>query len=418
MRPLSILLAPVGSEGDIRPLLWFAGGLAARGHWITFIITPYYQHLVAARGWRSLPVGAAERFHEIMRDPRLWQPRRGTELVLRFLLESLPVYQRALDAANEHFDLVIATTIGTGALTWAEKNRVPRLMAHLQPICLRSVGDCPLFIEGAEWLCAAPPFVKHSAFWFFDQVVARAMLRPLNTHRASLGLPPLRRVNDDLWQGADGIAAFFPDWFAPPQPEWPAHLRQFGFPRETVCAPSSPLPQPLENFLASGPPPILWTHGSANLDTEKFAAGARAATAALGARGLLVGPALANAPSDENFLCLAHAPFEQVFPRCRAVVHHGGIGTLVQALAAGIPQLVVPRSHDQPDNGRRLQRLGVGAVLAYKKFSGETAAAKLRALLDSASTRAACAEYRQKILAADPLPSLCAWAEELAEKSD
>jgi rhamnosyltransferase subunit B len=411
---LSVLFSPVGSDGDIRPLLWLAGGMAARGHRVTFLITPYYQHLVPARGWRSWPVGTAEEFAQLMRDPRLWQPRHGSELVIRYMLETLPRYHDILEEADERFDLVVGTTIATGALTWAERRRIPRLLTHLAPMCVRSAYDCPLFLEGLEWLCAAPPWGKRAMFWLFDLAVARQSFGPVNAHRAKLGLAPLRHVNEQLWHGADGVAALFPDWFAAPQRDWPKHLRQFGFPRETAT-PSASLSSELENFLAAGAPPILWTHGSANLDTDKFSKVARSATAALGARGLLIGPAFAAAPSaSPDFLTLPHAPFAQLFPRGCALVHHGGIGTTAQALAAGLPQLVVPRSHDQPDNARRLTRLGVGAGLAYGRLTADTAAAALRGLLDSPVTRAACASYQKKILSDDPLPRLCDWAEELA----
>jgi len=95
-------------------------------------------------------------------------------------------------------------------------------------------------------------------------------------------------------------------------------------------------------------------------------------------------------------------------------VHHGGIGTSVQALAAGVPQLVIPRAHDQPDNAARLARLGVGASLRYGEFSGAAAAGSLRALLGSPAVAAASAQLRERVRQDHSLPSLCDWAEELA----
>src|SRR5204862_2935338 len=55
-----------------------------------------------------------------------------------------------------------------------------------------------------------------------------------------------------------------------------------------------------------------------------------------------------------------YAPFSQLFPECDAVVHHGGAGTAAQALAAGLPQLIVPMAWDQPDNAFRVKDLGAG----------------------------------------------------------
>jgi len=416
---LSILLAPFGSEGDVRPLLWLGDALAARGHRITLILTPYYKKFVDVRpAWRWLPLGTVEEFAAVTRDPRLWEPRRGTELVLEQMLASLQPVRALLDGAHEDFDLVIGTTLATSAFAWAEARHISRLEIHLQPLCLRSVDNCPLFMEGAEWLCHAPKFVKRAVFWLIDKMLNRQMLPGVNAYRVQLGLPPVHDVNDGIWHCGDRIAGFFPSWYDAPQRDWPTKIRLFGFPYTPVAESDKPLDAALEKFLAAGAPPILWTHGSANLHTEHFAETAVGASKILGTRCLLVGPAAPPAGWPElppgQFLYLPHAPFERVFARCRAVVHHGGIGTLVQALAAGVPQLVIPRAHDQPDNARRLENLGVGAALSFRKLTPPTAAAKLHTLLDSPSVRTACARYQKQILADDPLPALCAWAEEMA----
>ena len=70
----------------------------------------------------------------------------------------------------------------------------------------------------------------------------------------------------------------------------------------------------------------------------------------------------ADVPADlpPTFAYAAYAPFGQLLPRCRALVHHGGIGTCAQALRAGIPQLVAPWGFDQYDQALRVRRLGAG----------------------------------------------------------
>ncbi len=80
---------------------------------------------------------------------------------------------------------------------------------------------------------------------------------------------------------------------------------------------------------------------------------------------------------------VAYVPFSQVLPRCKALVHHGGIGTVAQGLAAGVPQLVMAMSHDQPDNGYRLTRLGVGAYVYPKAFTAGRVADALARLTSS-----------------------------------
>src|SRR4051812_14785385 len=155
-RPLSILFAPFGTEGDTRPLVWLAEGLAARGHRIAFHITPHYRHLVDARAWRVIDPGRADTVMHAMAE-RLWRPMTGPRRVRQLMLDSLPRSAAVLDACGQSFDLVIATAAAAGALTWAEARRVPRLVTHLQPMALRSATDPSVLFHGGEWLTRTPP---------------------------------------------------------------------------------------------------------------------------------------------------------------------------------------------------------------------------------------------------------------------
>jgi UDP:flavonoid glycosyltransferase YjiC (YdhE family) len=98
------------------------------------------------------------------------------------------------------------------------------------------------------------------------------------------------------------------------------------------------------------------------------------------------------------------------------MVHHGGIGTTAQALAAGIPQLVIPFSHDQPDNAARIERLGVGRSLSPKAFQAPTAAKVLAELLNSPEVAVRCKDVSSKFQGADPMPVSCRLIEELARR--
>src|SRR5205085_8943052 len=104
----------------------------------------------------------------------------------------------------------------------------------------------------------------------------------------------------------------------------------------------------------------------------------------------------------------------ELLPRCAALVHHGGIGTCSQALAAGIPHLVTPMAHDQPDNARRLQKLGVARSLPVKRFKPESAARLLRELLESRAVAAACAHVRDRMRHENGIAQSCDWIEALA----
>ncbi|HYJ95069.1 MAG TPA: nucleotide disphospho-sugar-binding domain-containing protein, partial [Vicinamibacterales bacterium] len=107
-------------------------------------------------------------------------------------------------------------------------------------------------------------------------------------------------------------------------------------------------------------------------------------------------------------------PLSDVLPRCAALVSHGGIGTLAQGLAAGVPQLTMPMGFDQPDDATRLERLGVGRWVVPSKFDGDRVAATLRVLLDDGRTAASCREWSERIRARNAIEETCDLLEQLA----
>lgn len=83
-------------------------------------------------------------------------------------------------------------------------------------------------------------------------------------------------------------------------------------------------------------------------------------------------PTLLAAPLPGDVLAVEAVPHDWLFPRCAAVVHHGGAGTTAAALRAGTPQVVVPHIADQPYWGRRVAELEVGSVpLARRHFDAD-----------------------------------------------
>jgi UDP:flavonoid glycosyltransferase YjiC (YdhE family) len=331
------------------------------------------------------------------------------------MIETLPAYRDAFLQVDQPIDLVITSTFALGAAAMAEATKIPRLTLHMQPICLRSEYDCPLFLPEFSWLSGSPRWVKRLFFRFVDFTLDRLARAPVNAFRSQLGLPPFRQFYEEAVHGAQGIAALFPAWFATPQPDWPKNLRQFSFP---ITLDPKPLPAELETWLAAGPPPVLWTHGSANFDVRHFQSRALATSEKIGARCLLVSLDSPAAPLPPGAFHISHVRFEDLFPRCAAIVHHGGIGTTAKAIASGVPQLIIPRSHDQPDNAHRIVRLGLGKTLAYRQLDTPRLATTVQELLKSPAIKTRCQEYQSRLLATDSLPALCDWAESLAQREE
>jgi UDP:flavonoid glycosyltransferase YjiC (YdhE family) len=161
----------------------------------------------------------------------------------------------------------------------------------------------------------------------------------------------------------------------------------------------------LAAFLADGPPPIAFTPGSANLHGRPFFEAAVDACTRLGRRGVLLTRFPEQVPSGlpSGVRHFAYAPFSQLLPRASALVHHGGIGTAAQGMAAGVPQLIMPLAHDQFDNVARMRRLGIARALPPARFRGPALARALGTLLDSPEVAARCRAVAGRF-ADDPRP--------------
>jgi UDP:flavonoid glycosyltransferase YjiC (YdhE family) len=106
---------------------------------------------------------------------------------------------------------------------------------------------------------------------------------------------------------------------------------------------------------------------------------------------------LARVDSADVFVC-AYAPHSLLFPRAAAIVHHGGIGTLAQALRSGRPQLIVPHFADQLDNAARAARLGVARILPPRRYSGASAGRELERLLGDRGYLARAGKAAESVL--------------------
>ena len=218
-------------------------------------------------------------------------------------------------------------------------------------------------------------------------------------------------VDSDLDRCADqpGLRniGLFPDWFAATP-----SIAQTGFAMLGDDA-IPPLSRELETFLGAGPRPVIFTPGSFMRDAASFFQQSLAACGQLGLRAVFLTPYREQVPKElPGHAChFQYAPLQRLAPRCSAMVHHGGIGTLAQGLKAGIPQLVTPLFFDQPDNAARLKALGVGDSISPDACNARDITTKLRELLGSKTVRQNCARVSALFGDQDGVAEVCAIAE-------
>jgi rhamnosyltransferase subunit B len=389
------ILSGIGSYGDVHPIIGLGRALAARGHRVKMIANPYFEDIITGAGLDFVPVSTREEYIQLSQHPDLWHPLKGPALALRMAAGGLakPLYELACQLHEPGETVFCAHPLDMGTRVAGEKLGAPVAGINLSPSMLWSIYDSPR-LKGAFTGPRVPKWLKRVQFWVSDNLFVRQVLgRPLNELRREVGLPPVQRIFSRWIHSTNVSVGLFPDWFAPPQPDWPANTRLVGFPLWDAH-PETPLAPEVLNFLTDGDRPIAFSPGSANREAHSFFEVAVAVCQSLGRRGILLTKYADQLPSNlpPTVRHFGFVPLSKLLPHTAALVHHGGIGSCAQGLAAGVPHLIRPMSFDQFDNSRRVVQLGVGEELSVKQFRAPAVASALSRLFNSRSVAVKCAE--------------------------
>jgi UDP:flavonoid glycosyltransferase YjiC (YdhE family) len=391
-----VVLAASGSHGDVHPFIAVALALKARGFEAAIATRPAFAHKIAAEGLGFFPLRAdfedvrarlglgPDEIADILSDPR-----RGLAFMIRKL--TLPFLREAFEdmmAATEGADLVVAGTTALAARLAAERRGLPWLSAVLQPLALMSAHDPPI-LGLAPWLDAVTPWLGPAGWRWALKIMrdrSEAWLGPWRELRRDLGLAA---GPNPLFEGQFsplGTLALYSPLLSRARPSFPPATWITGYcAYDSEAGGGGDLTPALARFLEDGPPPVVFTLGTAAaLGAGDFFRWSAAAAARLGLRAVLVtgeDPRARPEGLGPDMIALPYAPYSRLFPKARAVVHHAGVGTAGEALRAGRPQLCVPFLVDQPDNAARLARLGVARIVPARARGAERLARELSVLL-------------------------------------
>jgi len=410
---MHVILATMGTDGDVFPHIGLAATLHARGHRVTLAAPETYRARAEALEIEFCALVTVAEVERMLADPDLWHPFRSGLMMARWGGPMLSRQYEALAALASQPDSVLVANPGllAGRLV-QEKLGVPTASLLLQPGLLPSCTAPPEMPGGVtipSWL----PHPLRKLYWLAVDAAGYALVAPsLNRLRAGLGLSPVRRVFR-WWLSPDLVIGLFPGWYAAPQPDWPPQLRLAGFGRFDGAR--GELPEEVRRFCEAGPPPIAFTLGTGMAHAADFFRTAVAACEARGARGLLLTkyPDVVPAQLPATVRHCAFAPFRQLLPLCGAIVHHGGVGTTAAALEAGCPQLALPLAWDQPDNAARIIELGAGLALGSRRRSSRHMSDSLARLM-TPEVADRCRAIASRANGEDGLELAAKWLEEFA----
>lgn len=395
---MKFLLSPFGSHGDVHPFLGIGVELQKRGYEVKFAVNEFFRELTEATGLPYVEMGEKKLYTELSQDSRIWNPRSSFQVIFREGVAK--ILTRHIEWIRDEYvageTVVLSSIFGFGARVAQEAFGVPLTTIHLQPAVLWSEHDSPQLpnmFSGPS----VPRWLKRLQIWVGEKFVIDRAVRPvLNPVLEQYHCPPMR--NTLTWMHSPTrIIGMFPEWFAPVQPDWPTQTRLADFPLWDE-ADLGELPPEQREFLKAGDPPIIFAPGSAMRHGKPFFEAAAAACEAMNRRGILLTRFPEQIPQGlpQGVVHFAYSPFSRILPFAAMLVHHGGIGSTAQTMAAGIPQLIMPMSHDQFDNANRVRRLGVGDEIARSRFTAARLCEMVPKLLDSSEVEKSCQKIRQR----------------------
>ena len=385
-----IVLATHGTLGDLHPLMALALALRARGADPIICSHDNFQPKVESIGIPFHSFGPGYQTYrddlKISQDELVRRMSRDHAYMLKLLVAPyLASAVQDLMPLVRDADMVVGSRYAYGAHIAAQLCGKPYTALALQPAVMLSAYDPPKLKDA--FFRTAPRSAFGRAHNRVIKLIGTGLLAgglgPVSKIYQSFGLEPQDRI-DGIVADQHTLALYSP-LIGKLQPDFPPRTQIVGFPFfDSESGASAKLAPALETFLSSGTPPLVFSLGSvAVFDSVHFYRDAIQACKELDERCVILAgdsPLLQESFGPDVFIT-PYAPHSLLFPRARAVVHHGGIGSTAQGLRAGRPQLITPVFADQFDNAHRLEKLGLCHSIDFDNWSVAQAKASISALL-------------------------------------
>jgi UDP:flavonoid glycosyltransferase YjiC (YdhE family) len=430
---LNVLIMITGTHGDVAPFVALAHELQRRyGHRIRFATHLAHREYVLKEGLDFYPLAG---------DPRIlsqWMVQSQGRLLpdihapLTKLREEMSeIVPAKLAMINDIMESTWPACVEELPEEMAAKR--PRFVAHAiisNPVTYghihcASALNIPLHMAFPQpWTPTAEyphPFVRGTAipnritYQAFDQLTSMGL--NVNQWRTdTLNLPPLRGGDRGAHVLNDLRVPFSYLWspaLSPKPPDWGDHVDVIGALVHDTTSASEYEPAPeLARFLQDGPKPIFVGFGSMVIDDpDRLFGMLTEAAARTGARMIVqsswskIGGDVAEVPS--GVYLLGGCPHSWLLPRCSAVVHHGGAGTVAAGLRFGLPTFVVPFFGDQHFWGDVVQRAGAGpAPCPYKELCADRIADAVEQLR-SPQIRKCASDLEKAMSKEDGIAAMC-----------
>jgi UDP:flavonoid glycosyltransferase YjiC (YdhE family) len=405
---MRIRVVTVGSQGDVRPYVAFGVGLHAAGHDVRIVAHPGFEDLIRSNGLDFAPVAGDPR--ELEEDQQVRALHDNSRSIFRwwrtFKRVAVPQISHqlrdCLEGCGDAEVIVVSVLSYLLGYAIAEKLRVPLVRAFYFPVSPTRVYPAnfvPRWLRLGSGFNLATYRAQRHLLW---QIVRPSLARAYREIPGPQRLPFFEPFGE-LDRRQQLLLYCYSPAVARPPPDWGPWIDVTGYWFLDRSAGWEP-PPALSAFLDAGPPPV-YVGGFGRMTNLDPAALARAVTGALamtGHRAILLSGwgGLPTAELPQNVLAVDWVPYDWLFPRVAAVVHHAGVGTTAASLHAGIPTITVPFFLDNFFWSRRVFELGVGPrPIPRKRLEANALASALRIATTDPEMRKRAAELGARIRA-------------------
>jgi UDP:flavonoid glycosyltransferase YjiC (YdhE family) len=363
---MKVLLAPIGSRGDIQPQLVLAHELKRRGHEVMFATCPNFQRLLRAEGFDVLAIGRdsdvtiRENASLAEQNPVFALPKQ-LQMITR---ETEQQCSDLLSAELPQFDVVVGAGLSFASHLLAERQGARYAFVCYSLSGMQSAAHPPATIP----IFGLPEFANRALWGIVRSAFASSVGGVLKRARATYGLRP----EADSWSrihytnvilAQDSVMGTLPHDVPGNIVHVPALAKSPG---------PTALPSEVEAFLERRSNERLVYVGFGSMPTmerSRVVAAVAAFCRAQSVRALLFSSHNEDTALElpDSILSVGSLDHTRLFPRVDLVVHHGGAGTTAAALRAGVPQMIVPHIVDQFFHARRIAELGVGPAPVKKR---------------------------------------------------
>jgi UDP:flavonoid glycosyltransferase YjiC (YdhE family) len=416
---MDITILALGSHGDVQPFIPLGRRLQSIGHRVRIATFELFRSMVQEAGLGFHPIhGDAQALLQTAAAGHMLKRYTTPLRLLATLYRSygslaaslpddiakLPPTDLVLNQLPSHlFGGDLAEYFG---VRWAVVSVIPLVRTRLRPLI--GFPTAPSFLPAYNLL----------TYRIGEQIGWQLFRRAVNRLRTKLwGMPaqPFWGSFEQIHQQQTPFICGFSEHVVSRAPDWGKHIHLTGW-----WYPDNPAWQPaheLIQFLDAGPAPVFIGFGSMPVaDPDRLTTLIRDAVSIGGFRAILhAGWAGLGGALPPEIFPMTYAPYDWLFPRMAAIVHHGGSGTSGMAFRAGVPTLIVPFGFDQFYWGARAHALGVGPQpLPFRKLTAEHLAAAIQAAVSNKAMHQQAASLGYRLSSEDGLGQAVEVIERLA----